>query len=131
MTKRTKIETKNAPAPIGPYSQAIVAGGFVFCSGQIPLDPKTGELVGEGDVRAQAARVMQNITGVLEASGSSLARIVKTTIFLIDMRDFAAVNEVYGEHLGPIEPPARSTIAVAGLPRGARVEIEVVALPNE
>lgn len=125
--ERRRIRTTGAPAAIGPYSQAIVAGGLVFCSGQIPLDPSTGQLI-DGDVRAQTERVMANLAAVLSASGSSLADAVKATIFLTDRGDFAAVNEVYGSHVGADAPPARSTVQVAALPRGAKVEIEIVAL---
>jgi 2-iminobutanoate/2-iminopropanoate deaminase len=121
-----KIFTAAAPAPIGPYNQAVRVGDFVFCSGQIPLDPATGEVVA-GDVGAQTRQVMKNIEAVLEAASATFANVVKTTIFLVDMGDFAAVNAVYGEYFTDIAP-ARSTVAVAGLPRGVRVEIEVVAL---
>ena len=120
-----KILTDRAPAPIGPYNQAIRAGDFLFCSGQIPLDPKTGEVVG-ADAAAQTRQVMANIAAVLEAAGGTFERVVKTTIFLTDMNDFGAVNAAYGERFGPT-PPARSTVAVAALPRGVKVEIEVVA----
>jgi 2-iminobutanoate/2-iminopropanoate deaminase len=120
------IATDNAPMAIGPYSQAIVAGDLVFTSGQIPLDPATQLLV-QGDVRVQAERVMQNLEGVLEAAGCSFAQVVKTTIFLTDLKDFSAVNEVYGKHF-PGAPPARSTVQVAALPKGARIEIEMIAL---
>lgn len=119
------ILTENAPAPIGPYNQAIRAGGLLFCSGQIPLDPETGEIV-PGGIEAQTRRVMQNIEAVLRAAGASFAQVVKTTIFLIDMNDFRNVNAIYGEYFTPT-PPARSTVAVAALPRGSRVEIEVIA----
>jgi 2-iminobutanoate/2-iminopropanoate deaminase len=121
-----KIFTAAAPAPIGPYNQAVRVGDFVFCSGQIPLDPATGEVVA-GDVGGQTRQVMKNIEAVLEAASATFANVVKTTIFLVDMGDFAAVNAVYGEYFTDIAP-ARSTVAVAGLPRGVRVEIEVVAL---
>ncbi len=119
------ILTENAPAPIGPYNQAIRAGGLLFCSGQIPLDPETGEIV-PGGIEAQTRRVMQNIEAVLRAAGASFAQVVKTTIFLIDMNDFGTVNAIYGEYF-TATPPARSTVAVAALPRGSRVEIEVIA----
>jgi 2-iminobutanoate/2-iminopropanoate deaminase len=119
------LQTADAPEAIGPYSQATAAGGFLFSAGQIALDPKTMQVV-EGDVAAQAERVMQNLTVVLTNAGSSWADVVKTTIFLADMADFARVNEVYGKHIG-VARPARSTVAVAGLPRGVRVEIECVA----
>lgn len=123
---RSAVSTPDAPAAIGPYSQAIRAGGLLFCSGQIPLDPATGQLV-EGDLETQTRRVMENIKAVLKAGGSSMDRVVKTLIFLRSMDDFAEVNRVYGEYL-PDPPPARSTVAAAGLPKGARLEIEVVAL---
>ncbi len=121
------IATPAAPAAIGPYSQAVVAGGFVFCSGQIPLDPATGALVA-GDVRVETTRVLDNLEAVLAAAGSSFAKVVKATIFLTDLGDFAAVNELYGARVGTDAPPARATVQVAALPRGARVEIELVAL---
>jgi 2-iminobutanoate/2-iminopropanoate deaminase len=123
---RHALSTDGAPAAIGPYSQAIVAGGFVFCSGQIPLDPATGELV-TGDVAAQTRRVLDNLRAVLDAAGSSLDAVVKTTVFLADMADFAAMNAVYAEYFHA-PAPARSTVQAAALPRAARVEIEVVAL---
>lgn len=123
---REQIATASAPAAIGPYSQAIVTGDLVFASGQIALDPASGQLV-QGDVREQTHQVLRNVQAVLEAAGSSLDRVVKTTVFLTQMADFAAMNEVYAEAFTS-EPPARSTIAVAELPRGARVEIEVIAL---
>lgn len=125
MERRT-VRTEAAPKAIGPYAQAIVAGDLVFCSGQIPLDPATGELVA-GDIRAQTERVMLNIEAVLAAAGSSFDRIVKSTIFLTDLADFAVVNEVYGRFVGEDAPPARSTVQVAALPRGANVEIEAIA----
>src|ERR1043165_5299532 len=124
--ERERIQTDNAPAAIGPYSQAIRAGGFVFASGQIPIDPATGELV-KGGVGEQTEQVLKNLKAVLEAAGSSLDQIVKTTVFLADMKEFSGTNEVYARYFsGP--PPARATVAVAGLPRDARVEIEAVAL---
>lgn len=123
---RMRIQTEKAPAAIGPYSQAIKANGMVFVSGQIPIDPQTGQFV-EGGVAEQTERVLLNLQAVLESAGSSLAQVVKTTVFLADMNDFAAMNEVYGRFFTS-EPPARATVAAAGLPRDARVEIEVVAL---
>jgi len=120
-----RIYSETAPTPIGPYSQAIRAGDYVFCSGSIPTDPATGELV-PGDVSDQTRQVMKNIASVLAAAELSFADVVKTTIFLVDINDFAAVNVVYGENFGPT-PPARSTVAVGALPKGSRVEIEVVA----
>lgn len=122
---KSVISTQEAPEAIGPYSQAALANGFVFCSGQIPLDPATGELVG-GSIGEQTRRCVQNLQAVLEAAGSGLDRIVKTTIFVTDMGDFAEVNEAYGSFFAS-EPPARATVGVASLPKGARVEIECVA----
>lgn len=123
---REVIATKNAPQPIGPYSQAIRAGGLVFASGQIALDPVTGKLV-EGDVRVQTERVLKNLSAVLAAAGSGVDRVVRTTVFLKNISDFPAMNEVYG-HFFTNAPPSRSTIGVAALPRDALVEIDVVAL---
>jgi 2-iminobutanoate/2-iminopropanoate deaminase len=120
------VQTDRAPQAIGPYSQAIKANGFIFASGQIPLDPATGQLI-EGDARAQTARVLNNVQAVLEAAGSSLNQVVKTTVFLADMNDFAAMNEVYASFFGTTRP-ARSTVQAARLPRDVSVEIEVVAL---
>jgi 2-iminobutanoate/2-iminopropanoate deaminase len=120
------IRTSSAPAAIGPYSQAIGAGELVFCSGQIALDPASGKLVA-GDAAAQARQALANLAAVLEAAGSGLERVVKTTIFLVDLADFASVNDVYATFF-PAAPPARSTVQVAALPRGARVEIEAIAL---
>ena len=122
---RERVHTDLAPQAIGPYSQAIGSGSFVFCSGQIPLDPKTMELV-EGDIATQTRQVMTNLAHVLDQAGVTLNDVVKTTIFLLTMDDFAAVNEVYGEFFDD-PPPARSTIAVAELPKGARVEIDAIA----
>jgi 2-iminobutanoate/2-iminopropanoate deaminase len=120
------IQTGTAPAAIGPYSQAVIAGGFVFVSGQIPIDPATGEFV-PGGVAEQTEQVMRNLTSILSAAGSSIKDVVKTTVFLADMGDFAAMNGVYGRYF-PEDPPARATVQAARLPRDARVEIEVVAL---
>ena len=120
------IATDRAPKAIGPYSQGVRAGGFVFCSGQIPLDPVTGELRG-ADIAEQTELVMENIAAVLAAAGLTFKDVAKTTIYLIDLADFGVVNEVYGRRF-PVDPPARSTVEVKGLPRGARVEIEVTAL---
>ena len=122
----TVVHTKQAPDAIGPYSQAVIANGMVFTAGQIALDPATMQIV-EGDVRAQAEQVMKNLNAVLTEAGASFSSVVKTTIYLRDMADFQAVNEVYGRALGESRP-ARSTVAVAGLPRDVRVEIDVVAL---
>ncbi len=119
------VRSEKAPAPIGPYSQGIAAGEELFCSGQVALDPATGELVG-ADAAAQADRALKNLGAVLEAGSMSYADVVKTTIFLVDMNDFAAVNEVYGRYFEGAKP-ARTTIAVAALPKGARVEIDAIA----
>ena len=125
MSRRRVIRTERAPAAIGPYSQAIVAGGFLFASGQVALDPATGQLV-PGDVGAQTERALRNLQGVLEKAGCSLGDVVRTTVYLRDMADFAAMNAVYARFF-PGAPPARSTVAVAGLPRDARVEIDAIA----
>lgn len=119
------VQTPDAPAAIGPYSQAMVSGDLVFTSGQIPLDPATQQLV-TGDIKVMTDRVMRNLEAVLQAAGCSFADVVKSTIFLADLADFAAVNEVYGRRF-PNNPPARSTVQVAALPKGARVEIELIA----
>jgi 2-iminobutanoate/2-iminopropanoate deaminase len=128
-TVRERIQTDKAPAAIGPYSQAIRAGGFVFASGQIPIDPATGEFV-KGGVAEQTEQVLKNLSAVLEAAGSGLDKVVKTTVFLADMKEFAQMNEVYARFF-TTAPPARATVAAAGLPRDARVEIEAVALLSE
>jgi 2-iminobutanoate/2-iminopropanoate deaminase len=120
------VSTNDAPAAVGPYSQAIRSGPLLFCAGQIPLDPKTGQLV-TGDISAQTRRVMENIRAVLTAAGLGFDNVVKTTIFLADMNDFQAVNEVYGSYFRE-SPPARSTVGVVSLPKGARLEIEVIAM---
>jgi 2-iminobutanoate/2-iminopropanoate deaminase len=125
VTVRQAIATDRAPKAIGPYSQAIKAGSLLYCSGQIPLDPATGSLV-EGDIAAQTRRVFANIEAILSAAGTSFNRVVKTTVFLADMSDFAAMNEVYATYFSS-PAPARSTVAAAGLPKGARIEIEVIA----
>jgi 2-iminobutanoate/2-iminopropanoate deaminase len=124
--KREIIATDKAPAAVGPYSQAVRAGDFVFTAGQIPLDPATGRLV-EGGIEAQTRQVLTNLSAVLQAAGTSLASVTKTTVFLTDMGDFKAMNGVYAEFF-PAAPPARSTVQVAALPLGARVEIEAVAV---
>jgi 2-iminobutanoate/2-iminopropanoate deaminase len=120
------VATDGAPKAIGPYSQGIRANGFVFTAGQVALDPKTGELVA-GGIAEQTTRALENLRAILTEAGPSMAQVVKTTVFLVDMADFAAMNEVYGRAFGP-HRPARSTVAVAALPRGARVEIEAIAL---
>jgi len=122
---RKTVRTDKAPAAIGPYSQAVRSGGFLFCSGQIPLDPETGKMV-EGGIEAQTERVLMNLEAVLAAGGATLAAVVKTTVFLADLADFPAMNAVYGRYF-PEDPPARATVQAAGLPAGARVEIEAIA----
>jgi len=119
------ISTDQAPKAIGPYSQAVVAQGFAFLSGQIPLDPVNGQII-EGGIREQTRRVLDNLKAVLAASGSSLGQVVKTTVYLKDMDEFAAMNEVYGEYFTG-DPPARATVEAARLPRGVRVEIDCIA----
>ena len=128
MTKQA-IQTERAPAAIGPYSQGVRSGDLVFLSGQIPLDPATGELV-TGDIEAEARRVLDNLRAVLAAAGCSFQDVVKTTIYLIDLADFAAVNAVYASYFSG-DPPARATVQVAALPKGARVEIDAIARAQE
>lgn len=123
---RQVVATDNAPKAIGPYSQAIKANGFIFVSGQIAFDPATQQII-DGDVAAQTDRVIQNLSAILTAAGSSLAQVVKTTVFLKYMDNFGAMNEVYARYFGDA-PPARSTVAAAGLPRDVLVEIDVIAL---
>jgi 2-iminobutanoate/2-iminopropanoate deaminase len=131
-THRVQISTPHAPGAIGPYSQAIRCGQFIYTSGQIALDPASGELVGEDgeDIQAQTHRVLQNLEAVLNSAGTSLANVIKTTVFLSSMSDFQAMNAVYAGYFG-VPAPARSTVAVAELPRKALVEIECIALVNE
>ena len=120
------VRTPEAPAPVGPYSQAVVAGGFVFASGQIPLDPATGKLV-SGEIEAQTERVLDNLRAVLEAAGSSLDRVVRSSVYLVDLAVFPRMNAVYARYFASDPKPARSTVQVAALPLGAQVEIDVVA----
>jgi 2-iminobutanoate/2-iminopropanoate deaminase len=123
------VSCQQAPQAIGPYSQAIRSGQLLFVSGQIPIDPDTGDLVG-GGIEHQTQRVMQNIQAIIEAAGASMGRVIKTTIFLVDLADFAAMNKVYAGYFGD-SPPARATVQVAALPRGALVEIEAIASFDE
>ena len=123
------ISTSEAPAAIGPYSQAVRSGRFLFCSGQIPLDPKSGQII-TGDIAAQTRRVLDNIAAVLRVEGLTFYNVVKTTIFLTDLGDFQTVNEIYGSYFKQ-DPPARSTVQVSALPKGAKVEIEVIADADE
>ena len=125
MSERKTVSTDRAPQAIGPYSQAITGGGLLFLSGQIPLDPATGELV-EGGITEQVTRVLDNLQAVLVAAGSGFDQVLRTTVYLTDLGDFATMNEIYGRYFGTARP-ARSTVQVAALPRGARVEIDVIA----
>ena len=126
MSQLHAVQTADAPEAIGPYSQAIACDGWVFCSGQIPLDPRTMELVGTGDVAAQTDQVLTNLAKVLEAAGASMSTVVKTTVFLSDMGHFTAMNEVYARHFGDLRP-ARAAVQAAALPRACSVEIECTA----
>jgi 2-iminobutanoate/2-iminopropanoate deaminase len=125
MPDRQAVSTDSAPAAIGPYSQAMRVGDLLFCSGQIPLEPSTGELV-KVDIEGQARRCLENLAAVAEAAGGSLANAVRCTVYLTDMNDFARVNEVYGEFFGDDDPPARVAVAAAALPKGADVEIDAI-----
>ena len=125
-TEKKVILTPNAPQPIGPYSQAVQLGNLIFCSGQIPLDPRSGEVVAPGDVEGQARKALENLQALLQAAGSSCDRVVKTTIFLKSMGDFPKVNAIYGEFFKE-QPPARSTVEVARLPKDVLVEVEAIA----
>jgi reactive intermediate/imine deaminase len=126
MTVERTVRTREAPAAVGPYAQAVRCDGWLWCSGQIPLDPATGQLV-PGDITAQTDRVLRNLRAVLQASGCDVADVVKCTVFLADLADFAAMNEAYAAVFGTTAPPARATVQVAALPKGARVEIDCVA----
>ncbi len=126
-TEKKIIATENAPAAVGPYSQAIATGELVFTAGQIPINPESGQLL-TGDIEAQTHRALQNLQALLHAAGSSLAAVVKTTVFMTDLADFKRMNAVYAQYFAS-EPPARSTVQVAALPLGAQIEIECVALP--
>ena len=125
------VITAAAPAPVGPYSQAVKAGGVLYCSGQIALDPQTGAMVGAGDVEAETRQVLSNLKAVLEAGGSSPEQVLRTTVFLADLADFALVNGIYAEVFGEGVSPARACVEVAALPKGARVEIDCIALAAE
>jgi len=123
----SEIRTGDAPAPVGPYSQAVLAGDIIFCAGQIPLDPAIGEMV-VTNIEAETSRVMDNLAAVLKAAGSSLDNVAKTTIFVTDMNDFSRINTVYGTYFNSGVKPARATVQVAALPKGAHVEIECIAI---
>ena len=121
------ITTSSAPAPVGPYNQAVLAGGWLYCSGQIPLDPATGAMVGDGDVAAETRQVLSNLEAVLAEAGAKPSDVVRTTVFLADLADFQTVNGIYAEVFGEGVSPARACVQVAALPKGARVEIDCVA----
>ncbi|CAK23118.1 RidA family protein [Synechococcus sp. CS-197] len=121
------VITDQAPAPVGPYNQAVQANGWLYCSGQIPLDPATGEMVGGGDVEAETRQVLKNLEAVLQAAGTTPSRVVRTTVYLVDLNDFQAVNAIYGECFGEGVSPARACVQVAALPKGSRVEIDCIA----
>ena len=123
----TAITTSSAPAPVGPYNQAVLAGGWLYCSGQIPLDPATGEMVGNGDVAAETRQVLSNLQAVLNEAGAKPANVVRTTVFLADLADFQTMNGIYAEVFGEGVSPARACVQVAALPKGSRVEIDCVA----
>ena len=125
------ITTAAAPAPVGPYNQAVMAGGWLYCSGQIPLDPDSGEMVGAGDVAAETEQVLKNLVAVLKEAGATPADVVRTTVFLADLSDFQTVNGLYAEVFGDGVSPARACVQVAALPKGARVEIDCVAWLGE
>jgi len=122
------VETQAAPAPVGPYNQAVKAGGMLFCSGQIPLDPASGTMVGGGDLEAETRQVLSNLKAVLTAAGCSPQQVVRTTVFLVDLADFAKVNAIYAETFGQGVEPARACVQVAALPKGAKVEIDCIAV---
>jgi len=122
------VNTSGAPAPVGPYNQAVKAGGWLYCSGQIALDPQSGSLVGAGDVAAETRQVLANLQAVLQAAGASPAQVVRTTVYLVDLADFATVNGLYAEVFGSGVAPARACVQVAALPKGARVEIDAIAV---
>ena len=121
------VTTSAAPAPVGPYNQAVLAGGWLYCSGQIPLDPQSGAMVGGGDAASETRQVLKNLTAVLEAAGATAQHVVRTTVFLTDLADFQTVNEIYTEVFGAGTSPARACVQVAALPKGAKVEIDCVA----
>ena len=126
-TTHQAVTTHDAPAPVGPYNQAVQAGGWLYCSGQIPLDPATGEMVGAGDVEAETRQVLRNLQAVLSAAGTEAAKVVRTTVYLVDLADFQAVNAIYAEMFGAGVSPARACVQVAALPKGSRVEIDCIA----
>ena len=121
------VTTSDAPAPVGPYNQAVHAGGWLYCSGQIPLDPTSGEMVGNGDVEAETRQVLRNLQAVLSAAGTDASKVVRTTVYLVDLADFQAVNAIYAEMFGEGISPARACVQVAALPKGSKVEIDCIA----
>ena len=127
-TLKKAVSTDKAPAPVGPYNQGVTAGGWLFCSGQIALDPQKGEMVGKGDIEAETHQVLRNLLEVLKAAGTNPTQVVKTTIYLVDLKDFQRVNLIYGEIFGQQVSPARACVEVAALPKGAQVEIDCIAL---
>ena len=126
-TTHQAVTTPDAPAPVGPYNQAVHAGGWLYCSGQIPLDPATGAMVGGGDVEAETRQVLRNLKAVLSAAGTEAAKVVRTTVYLVDLADFQAVNSIYAEMFGSGVSPARACVQVAALPKGSKVEIDCIA----
>ena len=124
------VITQEAPAPVGPYNQAVIAGGWLYCSGQIPLDPATGAMVGEGNVEAETRQVLRNLKAVLQEAGTDPSHVVRTTVFLVDLGDFQAVNAIYAEMFGDGVSPARACVQVAALPKGSKVEIDCSAWLN-
>ncbi|QNI89224.1 RidA family protein [Synechococcus sp. ROS8604] len=124
------VITQEAPAPVGPYNQAVIAGGWLYCSGQIPLDPATGAMVGDGDVEAETRQVLRNLKAVLQEAGTDPSRVVRTTVFLVDLGDFQTVNAIYAEMFGDGVSPARACVQVAALPKGSKVEIDCIAWLN-
>ena len=124
------VITQEAPAPVGPYNQAVIAGGWLYCSGQIPLDPATGAMVGDGNVEAETRQVLSNLKAVLQEAGTDTSKVVRTTVFLVDLGDFQAVNAIYAEVFGDGVSPARACVQVAALPKGSKVEIDCIAWLN-
>ena len=124
------VITQKAPAPVGPYNQAVIAGGWLYCSGQIPLDPATGTMVGDGNVEAETRQVLSNLKAVLQEAGTDPSKVVRTTVFLVDLGDFQAVNAIYAEVFGNGVSPARACVQVAALPKGSKVEIDCIAWLN-
>ncbi len=124
------VITQKAPAPVGPYNQAVIAGGWLYCSGQIPLDPATGTMVGDGNVEAETRQVLSNLKAVLQEAGTDPSKVVRTTVFLVDLGDFQTVNTIYAEVFGDGVSPARACVQVAALPKGSKVEIDCIAWLN-